>query len=201
MAASKTGEKILRAFMRLVVKRGFDATTTRAVAKEAGVNEVTIFRLFSDKASLATEAFRFFNYETWNDVPTPRFPVATPRQAALGLAAHLRAMRDGAREHLEFIQFGMSEYWRLPDIREGIKKVALASRGFILEALKRAAPQLRPEVDLEAAAMELHAFIIMTVQWSSQGWAPRSEKEWNRLISAVVRPLVRSDNAVGRGSA
>lgn len=48
-----TRERILRAFLWLAGERGFEATTTRAVAEAAGVNEVTIFRQFNDKLTLA----------------------------------------------------------------------------------------------------------------------------------------------------
>jgi len=39
-----TVDRVLRTFLRLVAERGIEATTTRLLAEEAGVNEVTIFR-------------------------------------------------------------------------------------------------------------------------------------------------------------
>jgi AcrR family transcriptional regulator len=60
VAHSRTAEQILSTFLRLVAERGLDATTTRALAEEAGVNEVTVFRHFGDKATLAREAVRRF---------------------------------------------------------------------------------------------------------------------------------------------
>jgi TetR/AcrR family transcriptional regulator, mexJK operon transcriptional repressor len=43
---------ILEASRKLFSKEGFKAVTTREIAKEAGVNEVTIFRLFQSKENL-----------------------------------------------------------------------------------------------------------------------------------------------------
>jgi AcrR family transcriptional regulator len=43
---------ILETARKLFSKEGFKAITTREIAKEAGVNEVTIFRLFQSKENL-----------------------------------------------------------------------------------------------------------------------------------------------------
>lgn len=48
-ASHDTAEKILDAAATLFASRGYAATTTRAIAEAAGVNEVTIFRNFENK--------------------------------------------------------------------------------------------------------------------------------------------------------
>lgn len=48
-AAHETGERILDAAAELFSTHGYAATTTRAIAETAGVNEVTIFRRFDNK--------------------------------------------------------------------------------------------------------------------------------------------------------
>ena len=48
----KTTTKILDAAGKLFSQRGYVATTTRAIAQLAGVNEVTIFRHFGNKAGI-----------------------------------------------------------------------------------------------------------------------------------------------------
>lgn len=55
METTSSKDKILRASMDLFVKNGYKKTTTKAIAKEAGVNEVTIFRLFGKKQSIIEE--------------------------------------------------------------------------------------------------------------------------------------------------
>jgi AcrR family transcriptional regulator len=50
-----TRNKILAAALKLFSERGFHATTTRIIAKYAGVNEVTLFRLFKTKLQLFSE--------------------------------------------------------------------------------------------------------------------------------------------------
>lgn len=48
-AERATGESILAAASELFGERGYKATTTRAIAERAGVNEVTVFRRFKNK--------------------------------------------------------------------------------------------------------------------------------------------------------
>ena len=45
-------ESILQAAMMLFAQKGFAATTTRQIAQQAGVNEVTLFRHFHSKTDL-----------------------------------------------------------------------------------------------------------------------------------------------------
>lgn len=50
-----TKSRILEAALDLFSERGFYATTTRKIAQKAGVNEVTLFRHFSNKINLFHE--------------------------------------------------------------------------------------------------------------------------------------------------
>ncbi len=57
-------DQILDAALTVVVERGYLGATTRAIAKAAGVNEVTLFRRFGSKdkllgAAIGREAQRF----------------------------------------------------------------------------------------------------------------------------------------------
>lgn len=49
-------EKILRAAAKVYSEVGFRGATTRRIAQEAGVNEITLFRQFGSKAVLLHEA-------------------------------------------------------------------------------------------------------------------------------------------------
>ncbi len=52
---SDSRERILEAAARVYAQSGFRGATTRLIAQEAGVNEVTLFRLFGSKAQLFDE--------------------------------------------------------------------------------------------------------------------------------------------------
>lgn len=72
--SAPTREQILAAAARLYAEHGFRGTTTRAIAESAGVNEVTLFRIFGSKESLIVEAMRAHSVPvhvgTLPDVPT-----------------------------------------------------------------------------------------------------------------------------------
>src|ERR687895_1854548 len=57
-ASSDSRERILEAAARIYAQYGFRGTTTRLIAQEAAVNEVTLFRLFGSKAQLFDELLR-----------------------------------------------------------------------------------------------------------------------------------------------
>jgi len=54
----ETRQSILDAAAELIGERGYRATTTRAIAERAGVNEVTTFRHFGNKKGLLVGARR-----------------------------------------------------------------------------------------------------------------------------------------------
>lgn len=56
--AEPTRQQLLEAAARVYSESGFRGATTRRIAEEAGVNEVTLFRLFGSKAALIQEAVR-----------------------------------------------------------------------------------------------------------------------------------------------
>lgn len=52
----ETQKKILNATMLLIMEKGYTATTTKDIAKKAGVNECTIFRKFKGKKEIIEAA-------------------------------------------------------------------------------------------------------------------------------------------------
>lgn len=57
MSTLNTSEKILEAAMRLFSENGYKAVTTKEIAREAGVSEMTVFRHFENKQNLFEKAF------------------------------------------------------------------------------------------------------------------------------------------------
>jgi AcrR family transcriptional regulator len=58
ISGSDSRERIIEAAARVYAQYGFRGATTRLIAQEAGVNEVTLFRLFGSKAQLFDELLR-----------------------------------------------------------------------------------------------------------------------------------------------
>ncbi|HUF24649.1 MAG TPA: TetR/AcrR family transcriptional regulator [Vicinamibacterales bacterium] len=57
---SEVREALLRSTVKLFAEGGTKAASTRRIAKEAGVNEVTLFRHFGKKEDLICSAMRWF---------------------------------------------------------------------------------------------------------------------------------------------
>ncbi len=58
---NSTREKIIEAALRVFSQAGFIGATTKNIAKEAGVNEVTLFRHFGNKEKLFAEVIRNYS--------------------------------------------------------------------------------------------------------------------------------------------
>jgi AcrR family transcriptional regulator len=93
-------ERILQAAARVYAQHGFRGATTRLIAIEAGVNEVTLFRTFGSKAAL----FEAMMQSQAASLPVPELPDApadpqaelTPWCAAL--LGHMRQWRSIIRK-------------------------------------------------------------------------------------------------------
>lgn len=93
-------QRILAAAARVYAQHGFRGATTRLIASEAGVNEVTLFRTFGTKAALFDELTRGFATAAPADV-LPEEPVDPERELTAWASAtleHLRASRSLLRK-------------------------------------------------------------------------------------------------------
>ena len=84
-------ERIIEAASRVYSLHGFRGATTRLIANEAGVNEVTLFRIFGSKAALLNEVAQRMSSEAHGDsLPVrPRDPEAEVTAWAAGQLAHV----------------------------------------------------------------------------------------------------------------
>jgi len=86
-------ERILEAAGRVYAKHGFRGATTRLIAAEAGVNEVTLFRTFGSKGALL-EAVLDQNDFCTEVSPLPD-PAGNPEEELTGwVGEHLKRIRD-----------------------------------------------------------------------------------------------------------
>src|SRR5215208_5422391 len=86
-------ERILEAAGRVYAKHGFRGATTRLIAAEAGVNEVTLFRTFGSKGALL-EAVLDQN-DFCSDVSQLPDPAVNPEEElTVWVAEHLERVRD-----------------------------------------------------------------------------------------------------------
>jgi AcrR family transcriptional regulator len=62
MKKSGTNEQLLRATLKLISEKGYLGATTREIAQEAGVTELTLFRHFGSKEMLFEELLKSYTF-------------------------------------------------------------------------------------------------------------------------------------------
>ena len=106
-------ERILEAAARVYSKHGFRGATTRLIAAEAGVNEVTLFRTFGSKGALL-EAVLDEN-DTGDEVrPLPDPPVDPERELTEWVETHLVRIRNLR----PLLIHAISEYEERPEVAD-----------------------------------------------------------------------------------
>jgi outer membrane protein len=147
-----TREHILAAAAHLYGEHGFRGTTTRRIAKEAGVNEVTLFRLFGSKTDLLLEAMR-----THGAVP-PTAPLPeVPRDPARELAEWITQKRRAMGVMRGLIRKSMSEFEENPEMPKCMSHGARETHDAILGYFGRlaAAGHIAADADIKAATTML----------------------------------------------
>src|ERR1043166_2834948 len=86
--------RIVAAALELFQRKGFDATTTRAIARKAGIAEGTVFNYFKTKEDIA---LYFFEHEVEHAVAAVR---ANPRLRKVSLEEKLFALVQSQLEYL-----------------------------------------------------------------------------------------------------
>lgn len=141
-------EKILDAAQRVYSEHGFRGATTRRIAEAAGVNEVTIFRIFGGKEALLAEAIRP-NATRRDVVVLPGEPADPEREMTVWVAANLEFLR----ERRSLIRKTMSELEERPQfaacVREGPQYARQALKGYLAALAARG--WIGDDVDVRAA--------------------------------------------------
>lgn len=106
-------QKLLEAAAAVFAEAGFRGATTRRIAEAAGVNEVTLFRLFGSKSQLMAEAFECVNPSLGALLPdVPGDDVE--KELVTWATAHL----DGMRQMRHLIRKTMAELEEHPEMTE-----------------------------------------------------------------------------------
>lgn len=106
-------ERILEAAARVYSKHGFRGATTRLIAAEAGVNEVTLFRTFGSKGALL-EAVLEENDRGDEVNPLPDPPVDPQRELTEWVETHLERIRTLR----PMLIHAISEYEERPEVAD-----------------------------------------------------------------------------------
>ena len=130
----QTGQNIIDAAMELVVERGYTATTTKDIAKRAGVNECTIFRKFKGKKEIVLQAME---QKRWH-------PDLEPEDFKNEMGNLTEDLCQFARIYMkkvtpEFVKpsLGLRTPELAEDTREGILAIPLVFKTGVMEYLRK----------------------------------------------------------------
>ena len=183
--AAARREQILETALKLFAAQGFDATSTRQVAKEAGIAEGLIFHYFPTKASLLTallENRRSFRSELRvildgaEDRPAPE----VLREVASGWLATLR--RDA-----ELVVLFITAQTN-PEVNEAMQQVIGEGTSQVSGYLKARidANELREDLPLQTAVAMF--FSSLMIFFLTRRHLP--EPEWVKQSDAYARELI-----------
>ena len=150
-------ERILEAAARVYALHGFRGATTRLIANEAGVNEVTLFRTFGSKSALI-EAVLAQHGLSRPVVGLPSEPVDPLAELTAFVADHL----ERVREIRPLLMHSMSEVDERPEAQE----FACRGRHHVHDTITTYIRTLQArgladrDVDVEVAAVMLTATVM-----------------------------------------
>jgi AcrR family transcriptional regulator len=150
-------ERILEAAARVYAMHGFRGATTRLIANEAGVNEVTLFRTFGSKSALI-EAVLAQHGLSRPVVSLPDEPVDPVAE----LTAFVAASLDRVREMRPLLMHTMTEVDERPEAHEFACRGRHHVHDTITTYIRRlqARGMAERDVNVEVAAVMLTATVM-----------------------------------------
>jgi len=189
--AAARREQILETALRLFAERGFDATSTRQIAKEAGIAEGLIFHYFPTKASLLTAILqdRLEGRRAFRTRLRPLLDDAGGKPAPEVLGAVASGWLATLRRDEEFVVVLFAAAQTSPEvgtawqglIREGTELLT----GYLASRVE--AGELREDLPLETAATmfvsALMIFFLARRQLPDEEWREQSDAYARQLLS------------------
>lgn len=151
-------EQLLEAAVKVFADAGFRGATTRRIAQEAGVNEVTLFRQFGSKEGLIVEAVLRSVERLGDEAILPAHPIDPARELLDWTQRHF----DFVRRHHRLIKAAMADAQSHPDmacIGDRIGSSTKVRLRAYLEALREAGI-CAPDVDLAVAVNILSGVVF-----------------------------------------
>jgi len=161
----KTRERILTAAVSCFEKRGFDDTTTAAIARRAGIGVGTLYGYFKDKRAILLELLqgtsteiadyvvRGLDPEAWRDAD-PRASV----RALIDALFHIRTFNPGMQRIL------WERYFKDDEFRAAVQAIEQRIRG----AMLRLFAVMKAEGRLRVRNVATAAFVVYTsIEWTA----------------------------------
>jgi AcrR family transcriptional regulator len=127
---AETQTRILKAARKLFARRGFDATTTRELALEAGVAEGTLFRHFENKKAILVEVAT----QGWIEILTDLLTELSEMGSYKAIAQVMRKRMMNLHENADLLRVCFMEAQFHPDLQERIQIDVIVKMTDVAEA-------------------------------------------------------------------
>lgn len=186
-----TRQQILEAAVRVYSEAGFRGATTRRIADEAGVNEVTLFRIFGSKAALIAEAVRAYAEVRQAD-PLPD----VPGDPVAELTAWAEAEHTFLLNYRGMIRTTMAELHERPECAESTMTRPAERHRDLCQYVEKLLQQrfILPNADTKAAATMLQGSIFADAM--GRDMMPEMFPPVDRAPATYVRLFLRSLGAL-----
>ena len=119
---NSTDEKIIKATFSILQKEGFTKATTKKIAAEAGVNEVTIFRKFQNKNNLV-ETTKEYYLERFLEKLEEIFDFYEDDEIEGYLQSNFRGLLELSEDDFSIIKVAMEEVRDVPERKQLISRI------------------------------------------------------------------------------
>jgi AcrR family transcriptional regulator len=123
-------DRVLKTAQRLFANRGYDATTTKELAAEAGVAEGTLFRHFESKKAILVEVAT----EGWIEILTDLLTELSEMGSYKAVAQVMRRRMFRLHENGELLRVCFFEAQFHPELRERIQSEVISKMTDVTEA-------------------------------------------------------------------
>ena len=125
-----TRTRILQAALRLFAKRGYDGTTTKDLAKSAGVAEGTLFRHFTSKKAILIEVAT----AGWVDILTDLLTELSEMGSYKAVSQVMRRRMLNIRQNGDLMRVCFVEAQYHPELKESIQTEVISKMTDVAEA-------------------------------------------------------------------
>lgn len=185
----QTGQNIIDAAMELMMERGYTATTTKDIARRAGVNECTIFRKFKGKKEIVLQAM---GQKRWHPDLEPEDFMNYTGGLTEDLCRFSRIYMNKVTPEFVKLSLGLRTPELAEDTKEGILAIPLVFKNGLMEYLKKMHEQgTLISGDYESMAMMFLSLNFGFVFFKASFGPGLTEMEADEYIGTMVDVFVR----------
>lgn len=185
----ETSQKIVDAAMTLIRDKGYVATTTKEIARVAGVNECTLFRKFKNKKDIVLQGV---NQAQWRANVTPEIFENVKWDLQADIEMFMRAYMDRMTPDFVNLSIGLRAPQLYEETASLIMKVPQAFLSSFTEYLKKMYEKGKiPKADFEVLAMTVFSSTFGFTFLSASFGNELSKVEKDEYIESSVQMFIK----------